>query len=531
MPAQQRIPHGPESPTQVISITQAPQMMSNPEMQPVNIIQMFSIVFKHRWKIICLFLAAVLATPIAYSLIPKRYQATAILAVSLGREHAKLAIGEDANLGRPVLADAVRTEMTILTSPEVLDAVVEEIGVQRLLQRPPRELPTWLEPAAGWLVQSDEPLKTPTRQMPAEFSRLILRGMLDIQNPKNSNAMYVMATHSDPNLAATIANTLVRVYRSKRLDVLGSDSRARAFLDEKIREYQQKAKATEMRLDEWRQAHPDYVLVEQKASLMQQRANLEFAIKEAYIQGRQLQQKKVALEQEIHTIPKTVQSEATTNRNRDIETKLLELRRKEQEMLSKYREDSPFVTSVRNEIALVQDYLNQQAKSENVSSENSTYAVLQKQLVDLRAEISAHEVRQLEMGQYVQELNRKIQRIEMLEEPYRELQEELGIARKTLVSYQQKKESLLVSEQLNEKGITSINVLEEADVPFAPFSPKRPLSFYWMLAAVFGLGGGIALSFAVEFFRQDIRTPQQAEKLIDLPVLCTIGYKHRSLPT
>jgi len=518
-----------DAPVPALSLPPVLNRMQDPEMQPVNLIKLLSTLFKHRWKIICFFLLAVIATPIFYSFIPMRYQASATLMVTLGREHIKPNLGDDPNISRPILADAIRTEMTILTSPEVLDAAVSQIGPKTLFQRASRSLPDVLQPVFGWMKGSEIPLEEkPFDRMPPEFSRLILRSMVDVQNPKNSNFMIVMANHADPMVSAKIVNTLVQAYKAKRLEILSSDERARSFLNEKIDEYGQKVTVAEGKLEAWRKAHPDYVLVDQKPALLQQRANLEFSIQEAQIQGKQLQQKIIGLEQEIKTIPKTLSSAGAVQTNREVDLKLLELRRKEQEMLSKYREDSPFVTSVRREIALVQEYLNKLNSTENVSSENSIYQSLQKDLLNLRSEVRAQEVRQRETEIYIQELNRKIQRIEMIEEPYRELQQEVALSRKALASYQQKKESIQVSEELNEKGLTSINVLEEAAVPLVPYSPKRPLSYYWLLAAFMGLFGGIGIAFVLEFYRQGISTPQQAEKLIELPVLCTIGYKRRS---
>ncbi len=64
---------------------------------------------------------------------------------------------------------------------------------------------------------------------------------------------------------------------------------------------------------------------------------------------------------------------------------------------------------------------------------------------------------------------------------------------------------------------TNIQILDKAIFPKAPFKPNLP--FNVVLAIVFGLAGGIGLTFLVEYFDNSIKDTDDIEKKADLPTL------------
>jgi len=480
-------------------------LLRHPEPQPFNMRDALAIFFKHRYRIIIVFLLAVVATPIVFLQLPVLYKSEAVVLVNLGREHMRPNLGDDLSVSRPQLADAIRTEISIMTSVDVLERIIQRIGIDALFP--------------------EESQKKGKGGVTMELAAYLLAEKLDITNPKNSSLVNIAAEHTSPEMAARVVNDLINAYKVKRLETLASDDRVRGFLDSKILEYRRKLQSSEEKLDKWREETQIHSLIEDRSNILQRRSALEQSLKESQITSKQLNDRLEVLEKQIRQVPEFITPEAIEQSDRQVEMQLLDLRRKEQELLGKYQEDSPFVTSVRNEIKLVEEFMSKKAVREASKSVNPQYADLQKQINNTKMEMNALGVKQREVSQLVQELEIKLERIQAGENTYRELQREVEKQEAQLQSYLQKLDSLQVSEELNRKDITSVNVIQQASVPLLPFKPKHGVLFYTAIAALLGLGGGIALSFMLESINQGFGWPQQIEKRLDLPVLISIPYR------
>ena len=71
-------------------------------------------------------------------------------------------------------------------------------------------------------------------------------------------------------------------------------------------------------------------------------------------------------------------------------------------------------------------------------------------------------------------------------------------------------------------GIDSNNarVVEEAAVPGAPIRPRKQLALLMSLLA--GLGLGLAAAVAVEYFDTSVRSPEDIERVLGLPVIAVV---------
>lgn len=71
-------------------------------------------------------------------------------------------------------------------------------------------------------------------------------------------------------------------------------------------------------------------------------------------------------------------------------------------------------------------------------------------------------------------------------------------------------------------NVDNVNILSEADVPedLSPVSPKPLLNI--AIAFVVGLMVGVGLAFLIEYFDNTIKTEQDIEKYLELPVLGVI---------
>jgi len=69
-------------------------------------------------------------------------------------------------------------------------------------------------------------------------------------------------------------------------------------------------------------------------------------------------------------------------------------------------------------------------------------------------------------------------------------------------------------------NVENVQVIDAATVPDEPVSPRKTLNT--AVAAVVGLMAAIVLAFIFEYFDNSIRTPEDVEKHLGLPVLTII---------
>lgn len=78
-------------------------------------------------------------------------------------------------------------------------------------------------------------------------------------------------------------------------------------------------------------------------------------------------------------------------------------------------------------------------------------------------------------------------------------------------------------QRLKEVGVSAsltasnIQILDRAEIPRAPFKPKKRLNL--ILAAIVGLFGGVGLAFFVEYLDNTVKSPDDVEKKVTLPSL------------
>lgn len=82
------------------------------------------------------------------------------------------------------------------------------------------------------------------------------------------------------------------------------------------------------------------------------------------------------------------------------------------------------------------------------------------------------------------------------------------------------KETLLSSDSLEGTYLSNIKVIDPADVPRRPISPKRKMLL--MMAVMLGFAAGLALIFFLDFLDRTVKSPEDIKTLLDVPTLGVI---------
>ena len=169
---------------------------------------------------------------------------------------------------------------------------------------------------------------------------------LFIVKAKDSNVIKIAFQHENPQIATEALTLLLTFFKEKHLEVFSTPKAS--FLEKQVAMYQQKLDESKTRLQTYKHKHGLSSLEEERRLVLEQRRDLDTALKETQNRMHGLTSKLVALKAQISHIPErtSIESVSSSARERAIdETKanLLTLRLKEQGLLNKFQEKSLLV--------------------------------------------------------------------------------------------------------------------------------------------------------------------------------------------
>jgi uncharacterized protein involved in exopolysaccharide biosynthesis len=469
-----------------------------------------SVLFKHKQKILLVFLATVATVTIGSFLIPPTYEAKSSMLVKFGREYIyQPEVGEKPQDVRLVPLDqeeVINSEIQILTSRDLIEKVISTLGIAKIYPE---------------LANSPS-----TKIAPIEKAILQFKNKLFAEGIKKSNVVQVSFQHKDPQIAAQAVNLLVDFYKEKHLQVF-SDPRS-SFLEQQLVTYEQKLKESENNLESFKQHRRVSSLDEQRSLFLKQRTDLDTSLKNTQNQIKELEQKVAFLEEQMQTISNSETLYTETDRYKVIDeakVKLLNLQLQEQELLQRFNDSNRLVVNVRKEIQLVKDFLLEQEEliKGKVKTGNVVYQEVEKELIKAKADLSSQEAKETSLRLQLVQLDRSIQNFDLSEKELQELSREQVNNEKNYQTYQHKVEEARISDDMNRQKMANISVIQAAAVPTKPIRPKKGLNIF--LSVILGSVSGLGYAFFSEYTAQGLSTPEAAEKRLNLPVIATISNK------
>lgn len=212
--------------------------------------EVLEIVLHNRRLIALAFVVPLLLAAGAAVLAGKYYQASATLLARMGQEYLyRGPIGDGTPMGFE-REQTLKSEITILTSRDLLENTLAAIGREKLY---------------------------PGKSEAVAFERFVAG--LEAQLLNKSNVIQVTFRHADPVMAAAAVNKLVELYLDRRRDIY-FEPRADA-LDSEVRRYHQRLIEAERQAERFKRGNGIISFAEQRDLLLRQRAELDARVKAA----------------------------------------------------------------------------------------------------------------------------------------------------------------------------------------------------------------------------------------------------------
>ncbi len=359
---------------------------------------------------------------------------------------------------------------------------------------------------------SNEPVEDPDAEAErlAPYVAMLKRG-LDISAVKESRVAYketrlidIEYTHSDPQIAAKIANAIADTYVLSNLEKkVETNAAAGDFLQKRVAELQSQIRSGEERLINYAKNNQILSLDQNQNTVVQRLAALNSQLSVAENE-RILAE--AAYRAALAPNAASAQADSTDARTAQLETSLGMLKQQREQLRVEYTEEWPAVIELNKQIAaLEKDIEATRKKATTILTTN--LATTYRQASALEQELRKHfnQQRSEVLSQNEAAIN------------YRIIQQEIETNKSLL-------DGLLQRSKENDVVLNgtpnNVLVVDRALVPRGPVGPQRTKDI--MIALVAALGLGVGLAFLLEYMNDAVRSSEDVESRLNLPVLAAI---------
>ena len=446
-----------------------------------------STVFRQMWKFLLVFVPVVILG-LLYVLTATRYhESSAKLLVKFGQDaRPEMVMGTANSLTAEEKRGMVQSNVNILNSRDIIEELIKKVGVAKIYPK-----------LAEQDMSEEAKLDAAVRGFARDFS---------VVTESDAGVIKVSIFHPKPEVGQELITSLVDIFIRRQAEIYGNPQ---------TKVLQEQANVARTKLDEATKALADFKMQtgiasidEELTLLLQQRGDLT-----GYLSRREFQPEGSAAsgvsadpsdyeggeksqaaantkaETSIAPLPARIAKAGDSSRFpviEDSQRRIDELRAREAELLLTYRPDSTAVRAVRKNIAIETEALNRSVDA------------LNEQIADLDRQIAAKQEHRSEYDELQRDVTGSQEAFDIAQERYRAAE---------------------VNNDLTERNITRISVVEQPATSFKPTKPKRMMVL--LMSVIIGLTLGLALSLGTEIADSTFSRPEQLAATLRKPVLAS----------
>lgn len=440
-----------------------------------------------RWKLVAaIFIVTAGAAGWSAFTTPATYRATA--KVLLRRDERPTALNQF--YSRLTQEEEIKSELEIANSRPVLMSVLRQLHAAEESTAAPAHFADTADTASAFETLAEE-----------------FRRHLTIEAVTGANVIAISYDDPLPSRASWCANALAQAYTAYNARVYSSEG-ANDFLSERIQQTRLRLDSLETLLATFRGAN-GMISVDKQENLFLEKYK-SFDLQLAQMQERrQVLAGRIAQFRQLESAGDSMQvptAEMDTHPAiRQLYSKLTDLRLQRRVLLEKYQPGHPLVEEVAQQLRSV---------NEELSSEIMRLRRLEEERLSA-VTLEANALSGIVAGLHTN--------MEQLPEKKRTL-EDLELARdqaRKLYNVLVTRQGELGVENATDQRLSRVAVINPAGVPVQPLSRSKARTI--LLGVVLGLAAGIAAALLREFFDRTIKSPQELNSTLEIPVLASIS--------
>lgn len=483
--------------------------MDYPETEEtIHLTEYWHVLTKHKALVISALVVTVTLTMLFTFLIAPVYRATATMVIDKEKSTSSLT-GERVDFESYVSQSLTfNTHFKLIKSRPVIERVIDKLDLDRLDRE--QGLDT------GFVGQIKAQVKENLRLLLGREEKILspqdrrsllakkLQEKIDIENVRDTRLLQVQVEDVDPVLAARIANTLSQSYIDfNNTNRLESSQNTMAWMTDQLYEMKKKLEDAEQSFLAFKQREKLFS-IQGKQNMITQKIE-EF--NDAYLVARN---KRLELDAKLEKLDSLAAGGDITPvrsilNNPLIENLYAQLINAEVEFnkLSKvYKHKHPKVQQIRSLIDDTRKKLKEELEKEKESLR------MERSVLNSREKVMEQTIADFEGD--AMETNRKAL--------------DYAILNRNVETYQKLYDILLAKvreSNIEDNQVASnIRVADAAAVPIDPVKPKKRLNL--LLSLIVGLMTGVGLAFLIEYMDRTLRTEEDIQKYLGLPVLSVI---------
>jgi uncharacterized protein involved in exopolysaccharide biosynthesis len=338
---------------------------------------------------------------------------------------------------------------------------------------------------------------------------------------KNTNIIEINSENINPKLASIIANNTAAVFvEESRSTNRSRASEAKKFIEEQLIEKETELKKVEEEKLRYKQQENILYLDEETKINIEQLANFQSQEIEVNNQIVENKAKLAEVHRQLEKQSETYISSETITANpvvRELQSQLTALEIQLPTLLEKYAKGSPKISEVEIKIRETKNKISEKVAEivgSKVSTRNPIYQTLLAQVVTLETALISLETKKESLSSSVKEYEDRLEKLPNKELNLARLERAVKVSENTYIILLEKYQEARINEAME---LGDIRVIDEARIPKDPIKPNKKLNL--AIGGILGLMLGVMLTFFMEYMDNTIKTTDDIERYLGLPVL------------
>lgn len=345
---------------------------------------------------------------------------------------------------------------------------------------------------------------------------------LEVEALKKSNLIRVSYKDTDPTRAAGVLGALSTAYMNKHTNLQRAPGEAEFF--------DQQTEESAKRLQHSEAALVNFTRTRGVVSAAMERDIALQKLGEADAVYRQIDQERVAAEHTIASLKDQIKAfpsrSVTLKRWADnplllekLKTHLLELQLKRTQLLTRFQPSYRLVLEVDEQIAQAKSAIAAEGLTpvrDETSDKDPNYEWARMELEKAEVQLEGLRAKENDAGEQVAALHATAARLQASSIDQQNLMRAAKADEDAYLLYLHKREEARIGDALDEQKILDVAIVEP---PIAPALPNHSIAYYLVLAFGFSSIFAIGVAFTAEYFDSTVRTPGEAQQLLEVPVL------------
>lgn len=394
--------------------------------------------------------------------------------------------------------------------------LIEVIKSYRLAERVVESLPP--EVISSYNLSENASSDGSTKQIIAT----ILRKNLSVEGIRGSDVIVIRVSASSPLAAQVVANTYAEQVldwnlRKKRMEI----SNIRSFIENQLKVFQEKLDIAEDALKEFKEKNKIISLSDVSTEILNRLTAAETAYNQTKAEREAQEQRKIMLEQKKQEVAPslTVVSNPLTQ---ELKQKILSLEQRNSNLKVQNKpENQTEILSLQEQIESLKQQLVQELLSptlrKNLIDPLSQIRTLLQESISLDVDIETAKVREQALNKIIDEYNGELQTLPKHELALARLIRDREVNNQIYTTLLEKREEAKITEA---GKLGDVHIIDPAEKPRNPIKPNKRKNL--ISGLILGIGFGIGLAIFLDSLDFSLKSQDDIEKKVNLPVLASI---------